>query len=80
MSDNIRPTYLTVLVIPVELVSSDDGVAFSQKPESWRLSCQTIVGDKSNSGKVSNMSMSLHARSCPGFASFGILSDHHLAI
>ena len=23
-----------------------------QKPESWRLSCQTIVGDKSNSGKV----------------------------
>ncbi|KAG0569771.1 hypothetical protein M758_6G110600 [Ceratodon purpureus] len=23
-----------------------------KKPESWRLSCQTIVGDKSNSGKV----------------------------
>lgn len=24
-----------------------------QKPESWRLACQTIVGDKENSGKVS---------------------------
>jgi hypothetical protein len=23
-----------------------------QKPETWRLSCQTIVGDKSNSGEV----------------------------
>jgi ferredoxin len=23
-----------------------------KKPEGWRLSCQTIVGDKSNSGKV----------------------------
>lgn len=23
-----------------------------KKPESWRLACQTIVGDKSNSGKV----------------------------
>lgn len=24
----------------------------SQKPESWRLACQTIVGNKENSGKV----------------------------
>eukprot|EP00850_Spirogloea_muscicola_P015424 SM000118S25567 [mRNA] locus=s118:45090:46443:- [translate_table: standard] len=24
----------------------------NKKPESWRLACQTIVGDKSNSGKV----------------------------
>jgi hypothetical protein len=24
-----------------------------QKPESWRLACQTIVGNKENSGKVS---------------------------
>ncbi|KAL2649801.1 hypothetical protein R1flu_017929 [Riccia fluitans] len=23
-----------------------------KKPESWRLACQTIIGDKSNSGKV----------------------------
>lgn len=23
-----------------------------QKPESWRLACQTIVGNKENSGKV----------------------------
>jgi ferredoxin len=23
-----------------------------KKPETWRLSCQTIVGDKSNSGEV----------------------------
>ncbi|KAK8545163.1 hypothetical protein V6N13_066462 [Hibiscus sabdariffa] len=23
-----------------------------QKPESWRLSCQTIVGNKENSGKL----------------------------
>lgn len=25
---------------------------FKQKPESWRLACQTIVGNKENSGKV----------------------------
>ncbi|KAL9330909.1 hypothetical protein ACSQ67_000519 [Phaseolus vulgaris] len=25
---------------------------FQQKPESWRLACQTIVGNKENSGKV----------------------------
>ncbi|KAG6433227.1 hypothetical protein SASPL_104835 [Salvia splendens] len=25
---------------------------FSQKPDSWRLACQTIVGNKENSGKV----------------------------
>lgn len=24
----------------------------AQKPESWRLACQTIVGNKENSGKV----------------------------
>eukprot|EP00850_Spirogloea_muscicola_P017544 SM000152S01532 [mRNA] locus=s152:4047:4876:- [translate_table: standard] len=24
----------------------------NKKPEAWRLACQTIVGDKSNSGKV----------------------------
>lgn len=25
---------------------------YVQKPESWRLACQTIVGNKENSGKV----------------------------
>ncbi|KAG4933963.1 hypothetical protein JHK87_047965 [Glycine soja] len=29
------------------------GTCIVEKPESWRLACQTIVGNKENSGKVS---------------------------
>ncbi|KAL3677697.1 hypothetical protein R1sor_020653 [Riccia sorocarpa] len=38
-----------------ELLSEKTNPEFKylkKKPESWRLACQTVVGDKSNSGKV----------------------------
>ncbi|CAH2075752.1 unnamed protein product [Thlaspi arvense] len=28
------------------------GTCIVEKPESWRLACQTIVGNKENSGKI----------------------------
>nr|XP_027079780.1 photosynthetic NDH subunit of subcomplex B 3, chloroplastic-like isoform X2 [Coffea arabica]XP_027083036.1 photosynthetic NDH subunit of subcomplex B 3, chloroplastic-like isoform X2 [Coffea arabica] len=55
MLDNKIELYATYIVDGKDLLSERTNTEFrylKKKPESWRLACQTIVGNKENSGKV----------------------------
>ncbi|OAE21124.1 hypothetical protein AXG93_3661s1500 [Marchantia polymorpha subsp. ruderalis] len=55
MTENKLELYALYILEGQELLSERTDAEYKylkKKPESWRLACQTIIGDKSNSGKV----------------------------
>ncbi|CAN0888097.1 Photosynthetic NDH subunit of subcomplex B 3, chloroplastic [Linum grandiflorum] len=55
MLDNKIELYAAYIVEGSDLLNERTNAEFrylKKKPESWRLACQTIVGNKENSGKV----------------------------
>ncbi|PNX95561.1 electron carrier/electron transporter/iron ion binding protein [Trifolium pratense] len=52
MSDNKIELYATYGKLMNCGGGGSCGTCIVEKPESWRLACQTIVGNKENSGKV----------------------------
>ncbi|KAL0872746.1 hypothetical protein Bca101_022451 [Brassica carinata] len=55
MQDNKIELYATYILDGRELLNErtdTENKYLKKKPESWRLACQTIVGNKENSGKV----------------------------